>query len=235
MAIASDVETGIDGVLAPPWVEREGRVVPSAKDIALTDGAVNLDATYLYADMADSTGLAQTYRKFAVAKIIRCYLNAACRLINFYDGEIRSFDGDRVMGIFIGGGKNTNALRCALAMSWAVTSVINPKIKKKWPDVTWTMGHGVGVDTGAAMLVRGGVRGDEDDSDIVSIGSAPNIAAKLSELRSYALNISEAVYTGSHQRVRTSQDGRPMWVRTGSQTFGGKTITCYGSSWRWQP
>lgn len=232
MAISDDVKSGVDGVLLPAWDERDGTVVPKTEDIALKNGAVNLEATYLYADMADSTGLAQNYKKFAVAKIVRCYLNAASRLINHYGGEIRSFDGDRVMGIFVGGRKNTNSVRCALAISWAVSQVIDPKIKEKWSDVTWTMKHGVGIDTGEAMLVRGGVRGD---NDIVSIGSAPNIAAKLSEQRGYSINISSEVFSWLLDEVKLGPKGESMWSKAGTANFGGKSVAYYGSTWYWSP
>jgi class 3 adenylate cyclase len=42
--------------------------------------------------MADSTGLAQNYEKYAVAKIIRSYLNVATTIIKNRGGEIRSLD-----------------------------------------------------------------------------------------------------------------------------------------------
>lgn len=69
MGLADDVRAGIDAVLAPEWVSRDGTVVPETADIALKNGAVRLDATYLYADMADSTGLAQGYKDWAAAKV----------------------------------------------------------------------------------------------------------------------------------------------------------------------
>lgn len=233
MAIADDVKSGIMGVLAPAWDSRDGTVVPTTEDITLKNGAVNLDATYLYADMARSTELAQAYKREVTAKVIRCYLNASSRLIRHYGGEIRSYDGDRVMGIFIGGAKNTNSVRSALALSWAVRKVIQPRLESQWSGFTWKMSHGVGIDTGEAMLVRGGVWGD---NDLVSIGSAPNIAAKLSEQRSYEINISSAVYNGMNDNVKITTDGtQNMWTTLGVSTIGGKSITRYGSNWHWSP
>jgi len=43
------------------------------------------------------------------AKVIRAYLDATCRVIRAEGGEIRSFDGDRVMTVFIGPPENTTA------------------------------------------------------------------------------------------------------------------------------
>lgn len=232
MGLEADVRAGVTNVLAPEWNRRNGQVVPKSEDVTLKDGAVDIQATYLYADMADSTGLAQSYKDFAVAKAIRCYLDAASRLIRAAGGEIRSFDGDRVMGIFIGDNKNTNAVRAAMNISWAVEEVIGPALKGKWSDFNWVMRHGVGIDTGAAMIVRGGVRGN---NDLVSIGSAPNIAAKLSDKRTgKSLHISKAVYDDLADLAKYS-NGANMWTHLGSEVHGGKTIQTYGSNYRWTP
>lgn len=232
MGLREEVETGINGVLTPEWVIRDGQVVPETEDIALSHGAVRLDATYLYADMADSTGLAQGHKDWAAAKIIRCYLNAATRIIRARGGHIRSFDGDRVMGIFIGDGKDTNAAKAALNLSWAVAHVINPALQQKWDTLKWKMQHGVGIDTGEAMLVRGGVHGQ---NDIVSIGKAPNVAAKLSDIRGEkTINISSAVYNRLSDETRLSK-GVDMWTLMGGQAYGNTTTAYYGSSYTWQP
>lgn len=232
MTIADEVKTGITDILSPNWAITNGTKIPETEDIVLRNGAVELDATYLYADMADSTGLAQAYNAKITAKVIRCYLNAATKIIKNKGGEIRSFDGDRVMGIFIGTNKNTAAVRAALAISWAVTKVIQPKMVAKWSDFTWEMGHGVGVDTGEAMLVRGGVRGT---NDLISIGRAPNIAAKLSEKRgTKSLFITESVYSYMNETVKLAEDTN-MWADMGTTKFGSNSVRYYGSSYYWQP
>ena len=233
MALSRDVEVGIDGVLAPEWSERTGRVVPEAEEITLRDGAVRLQATYLYADMADSTGLAQTYYDWAAAKVIRCYLNAATRLIRARGGAIRSFDGDRVMGIFVGQSANDLAVQAAMNIHWAVREVIQPKLQAKWDGLKWTMDHGIGIDTGEALLVRGGVFGT---NDMISVGGAPNVAAKLSDERvnDKYLFISEAVYNSLSESRRLSE-GLNMWSATGVKGFGGKYIKTFASNYRWEP
>ncbi|BBY46822.1 guanylate cyclase (plasmid) [Mycolicibacterium arabiense] len=231
MGLADDVSTGIDGVLDPTWAIRNGQVVPETTDIALKDGAVRLDATYLYADMADSTGLAQQYSDTKVAKVIRCYLNAATRIIRARGGHIRSFDGDRVMGIFIGGSKNSNSAKAALNINWAVRKVIQDRLASKWDNFDWTVNHGIGIDTGQAMLVRGGVHGQ---NDIISIGGAPNIAANLSDLRQNPLTIFSDVYSRLSKETKFRGD-KDMWQKMGTATFGGKSVLYYSSSYTWKP
>lgn len=235
MSFADDVRAGVDDVLGVTWNTRQGTVVPETEDIALSDGAVELDATYLYADLADSSSLGQTVKDAIASKVVRAYLNAASRILRHYHGEIRSFDGDRVLAIFIGGSKNTQATRAALALNWAVDKVLDPELKKRWPGLKnlWTTKHGVGIDTGEAMLVRGGVR---NSNDLISIGSAPNVAAKLSELRCSDIHITKAVYDGMNRSSKISTDGESsMWSTHSVITVAGSEFAVYSSNWRWGP
>lgn len=235
MSISSDVVDGVNGVLTPPWSNRIGSVVPTTDNIVLRDGSVTLDATYLYADLANSSALGQNVKPEVAAKIIRCYLNAATRILTYYGGEIRSFDGDRVMAIFVGNAKNSSAVRSGLALNWAVREVLDAAIKSQWSDITnyWLCHHGVGIDTGEALLVRGGVR---NNNDLISIGAAPNVAAKLSALRHQSdIYITAAVYQNmQHDRI-IAADGRNMWTQLNPLQLTGKTYVLYGSAWWWKP
>lgn len=230
--LEQEVRLGIAGVLQPEFDERSGYVVPRTEDINLANGAVRLQATYLYADMADSTGLAHSYKDWAVAKVIRCYLNAASRLIKANNGEIRSFDGDRVMGIFIGTNQENDAVRAAMSISWAVSEVIRPALINKWNDLKWTMSHGVGIDNGEALLVRGGVRGN---NDIVSIGHAPNLAAKFSEFRDGVqwISIADSVKDKLSNNLLI-HNGLSMWAPTW-KSVGGRTYQVFQTSYMWTP
>lgn len=236
MALSDEITTAVRIVVDTPFITRNGQVVPETESVALQDGAVKVDATYVYADLADSSKAAQTLNQDVTAKIIRSYLNAATRTLSHYGGAIRSFDGDRVMAIFIGNPKNNNAVRAALALNWSVEQVIKPKLTQKWPTLWtyWTLKHGVGIATGNALIVRGGVR---DNNDLVSIGEAPNVAAKLSELRDTpATYITQTVYDQLNDPQKLSGDRtRNMWTNQGTQSIGGKTFAVLGSAWYWQP
>jgi adenylate cyclase len=119
MSWIDDLSENVDEIFDTSWDERSGTVVPEAEDVALKDGAVKLAATFLYADLAGSSRIASVCPWGTTAKIIRAYLDCATRLIRDHDGHIRSFDGDRVMGVFIGDYKNTRATRCARKIFWA--------------------------------------------------------------------------------------------------------------------
>jgi adenylate cyclase len=233
MGLADDIETTTSTLIGAAWDIRDGLVVPATDNVALANGAVRLNATYMYADMADSTGLAQSAGAEVVGKVIRTYLNAASRAMKHHGGEIRSFDGDRVMCIFIGDRKNGNAQRAAYALEWAVTRVLREKLDKNYPKslASWSMAQGIGIATGQALIVRGGVRGS---NDLVSIGDAPNVAAKLSEIRNgYPIHVTDAVYDNSPDDVKKRKDGSAHYTPGTDPIIGGKSVgTWMTDYWR---
>ena len=234
MALADDTRNGIDAVLREPWVITAGTVVPETEHITLKNGGRRVDATYLYADLAGSSKLAQTVDDQVVAKVIRTYLHAAARILRHHGGAIRSYDGDRVMAIFVGASKNTSAAIAAFNLNWAVKQVIREKLAKKWPTslADYTMHHGVGIATGEALIVRAGVR---DHNDLVSIGSATNVAAKLSELRrSPDVYITAGVHGTLNETAKRRNAGTSaIWSKQPSESIGGSTVEVYGTDyWR---
>ncbi len=233
MGVKTDLESAVGGIIAQAWNIRDGLVVPSTSDIALAGGAVRLTATMLYADLADSTVLAATYDRRVAAKVYKCFLTCASKLIKEHRGVIRSFDGDRVMGVFIGKTPNTNAAKCALKIKWAVDNIVRPQFEDAYPtlrDGEYVISHAVGIDVSEVLVVRGGLR---NDNDLLWIGRAPNIAAKLCSLRgTYRSFITADVYKKLADETKISTDGRKMWVAQDWEGPGG-VFKIYKSSWGW--
>ncbi len=233
MAIADDIVSDIDGVLSDTWDIRDGQVVPETQDVALSGGGVKLEATMLYADLADSTELAMWDRRVA-ARICKAFLAGASRLIRHKGGQIRSFDGDRVMGVFVGKAKNTEAATCALHINWMFKEVLKPKFEAKYAklaDGTYKLAHATGVDQSDVLVVRGGIR---NNNDLIWIGRAPNVAAKLSSLREepYFSFITPEVFNPMNSSAKTSKSGKDMWER---RTWTGPVDIVYRSNWHWKP
>lgn len=231
--IAKDIQKSIDN----PWKLRKGQVVPSTTDVALDGGAVELDATFLYADLADSSKMAKELDRRVAAKIMKAFLSTTCRLIKSCNGVIQSFDGDRVMGVFIGGSKNSNAAKCALQIKYVVKEIIKPKFEAKYDTVknaSFTINHGVGVDTGTVITVRAGARGA---NDLIWIGRPPNLAAKLSDLREAPYNsiITASVYNVLSDTSKYGGENKTNMWQSRKWDFLGQNISVYRSSWQWKP
>ena len=60
-------------ILSNNWNVRDGQVVPFSDQVTLAGGAVRLEATMLYADLADSTQLAMNYDRRVAAKVFKSF------------------------------------------------------------------------------------------------------------------------------------------------------------------
>jgi adenylate cyclase len=237
MSIKDDLSNQVLRIIQQSWDVRDGRTVPANDDVALEGEGVRLDATVLYADLAQSSKLATDFQQRTAGKVIQIFLKCMCRLITEHNGTITSFDGDRVMGIFLGETKNTDAAKCALKMNYATSNIIEPKVKDYFTsvkDAGFSISHCVGVDTSAVMAVRAGQRGS---NDLVWIGRAPNLAAKLSEIREglYHSYITEDVFSRLNDSAKFGgKDQKLMWEQ-GSFHYNDEPITIYRSNWWWEP
>jgi len=236
MSLKDDLVNSVSRIIQQSWDVWDGRTVPDT-DVALEGGAVRLDATVLYADLAQSSRLATDFQQKTAAKVIRIFLYCMCRLITAHEGTITSFDGDRVMGVFLGDSKNSNAATCALKMNYVTLKIIQPKVKDYFTSLSeagFNISHCVGVDTSAIMAVRAGQRGS---NDLVWVGRAPNLAAKLSEIREspYYSYISEDVFSRLNESAKLcGVEKRLMWEQRSFQYID-EPMTVYRSSWYWEP
>ena len=126
MSLGDDLKAEVIKILGERWTTREGSVVPDSDDLKLSNDAVKLEGTVLYADMDDSTRLVDSRKPEFAAEIYKIYLVSAARIIRDEGGEITAYDGDRIMAVYIGDGKNTLAVRTALKINYAVKEIINP-------------------------------------------------------------------------------------------------------------
>lgn len=227
MALIDDLKTRTNDIFRAEFTTRQGRKVPEPKDVAQGNEAVGLDpATVLYADLTGSTALVDGYYWWFAAKIYKAYLYSAARIVNGEGGWITSYDGDRIMGVFIGDDQCNQAIRAALKINWAVHNIINPAIREKWPKSPYSVSQVVGIDKSIIRAANAGARGD---NDIVWVGPAANHAAKLTERKFEQRTwITKAVYDAAGQTSRYGgTPSQSMWTSH-------ENATIYGSTWWWQ-
>jgi class 3 adenylate cyclase len=162
MSILIDIQNEVKTIFQTNWQEREGTIVPETENVKLVNDAVSIKGTVLYADLAESTDLVMSYKNWFVAEIYKSYLVTACRLIKFNEGIITAFDGDRVMAVFIGNSKNSNAAKTALMINYFVKNVVNNAIKERYPNTGYQIKQAVGIDTSDLYVARAGIRGSND-------------------------------------------------------------------------
>lgn len=209
MTIADDIKANAGSTFSSNWTTREGNTVPEPKDIRLSNDAVSLErATVLYADLDGSTNLVENKNWQLSGEVYKTFLYATARLIRKYGGSIVSYDGDRVMGIFISNTQCNDAVSCALEINYAIKNIVQPEIRKGW-DTDFKIRHVVGIDTSQIRAARTGVRGD---NDIVWIGNAANLAAKLTSLNADTPTwITKRVYDRLNDNQKLGPNGENIW------------------------
>lgn len=226
---SNEILSEISRILKDPWSIREGRKVPDTDSLQLGNDAVTLEATVIYADMADSTKLVNEFKSPFAAEIYKAYLIGACRVIRDEGGEITAFDGDRVMALFLGTSKNSIAVKAALRINFVVRE-INKLIQSVYPSSSFLLDHSIGIDTSQLLVAKTGIR---KSNDLVWVGRAANYAAKLSAMNDEdnQTYITEDVYLKLNEASKFGGNPKKeMWEK---QTWTSEGIPIYRSNWYW--
>lgn len=209
MSVADDIKGYSKSTYGTAWTVRNGTVVPDAADLKLANDAVYFEtATVLYADLDGSMDLVEGKKWEFAGQVYKTFLYAASRLIRKHGGSIVSYDGDRVMAVFIGQTQRDDAVSCALELHYAVKNLVQPELNRKW-STDFKIRHVVGIDTSPIRAARTGVRGD---NDLVWIGNSANLAAKLTTLSAENPTwITKRTYDGLAERQRRGPQGENIW------------------------
>jgi len=231
MSLGEDLKSQVAKIFKTSWDKRNGKVVPSPEDLQLGNDAVEFErATVLYADLSGSTSLVDSHGWMFAAEIYKTYLHCAAKLVLSEGGSITSYDGDRIMGIFIGDHQSTSAVRCGLKINYAVREIVNPALKAQYSNASYSVSQVVGIDTSSIRAARTGVRGG---NDIVWVGRAANYAAKLTELKlSERTWITDDVFNKIADTAKFGgKNNELMWKSYKWSQNGDFPI--HGSTWQW--
>lgn len=211
MVSAADLRADVAKVVSTlPWNIRDGRIVPDTTSVSLGLDGVRITGVVLYADLADSTIMVDSYPDWFAAEVYKAFLVCAAKLIRHEGGVITSYDGDRVMGIFIGDGRHDRAVRAAQKINWAVANIIRPRISAVYPQSNFQLRHVCGIDESTLLAAKTGAR---NNNDLVWVGPAANYAAKMAAMdEAWSTYISPEVWRQMTDRVRLEGGvGQTLW------------------------
>lgn len=231
MTSSADLRNAVTNIFCQQWSATDGRVVPVPGDLGLGNVARSFDAaTVLFADIDGSTSLVDSYIWQFSAEVYKAYLRCAAKIINDEGGTITAYDGDRVMAIFLGQTKNTQAVRAAIKIAYAVEQVINPALRAYYKNTNYSVAHSIGIDVSPIHAASIGVRGD---NDLVWVGRAANHAAKLAGRHGYPIWITKEVHDVINDEVKKdSNTGASCWHRSLWTEMGNRII--YGTTYSYQ-
>lgn len=229
MSLKDDLASEVRTIFRSQWTTRDGYVVPESDALKLGNDAVKLSATVLYADMTASTRLVDAQTPTFAAEVYKAFLHCAAKIIRAEGGVITAYDGDRIMGVFIGDSKNTSAARAGLKINFARVNIINPAMKAVYTTTDYEVRHTVGIDTSEIFVARTGIRGS---NDLVWVGRAANYAAKLTDLPpEWQTRVTGDVYDQMNDSLKVWK-GQSVWEeRTWTDM---NKMRIYRSHWTWQ-
>lgn len=238
MTDKKELVIGVDNFFCGNYCVTDGRVVPDVKDIPLGKNGKEIESTMLFIDIRESTKIVDNLRRITAAKMYKSFLWGISKIARLNDGDIRSFNGDGILVVFIGNSKNTNATRAALQMSWFAQQILKPKLDNVFKNnqgITQQeidFDFGIGIDTGKVLVVRGGISGD-NNSDLVWVGNATNYAVKLSDLSegNFHIHVSEDIYNNIHDSTKFGLDKFNMWEKRIWTSMN--NLTVYRTSYYW--
>jgi class 3 adenylate cyclase len=211
-----------------------GTVIPDVGDIPLGKVGRELDLAMLFIDIRESTKIVDGFRRVTAAKMYKSFLWGVAKIAKDNGGELRSFNGDGVLMAFIGESKRNNAVKAAMQMKWFCNIILKPRIESYFAAnsqlANMEFNFGIGIDSGKVLVVRGGIRG-ENNNDLVWAGNATNYAVKLSSrsVDGYHIYISEETYSVLDDEHKFGGDPkRNMWE---ARSWDGMTI--YRTNWYW--
>ena len=235
MGLKDDITKQIDTYLQDEYHITDTRKIPTAQDLAYGNSGRNIQTPILYADLRDSSGVTERHRRHTTAKIFKSFLYAMARIARNRGGEIRSYDGDRIMVIFPPDRSDENSpCNIAVQTGMEMADVFDGVIKRKLRGYDKELDCGIGIAFSPMLAVRAGLSRNPNNNDVVYIGRAANMAAKLSDKGKYPYNlwIDKEIYGRLVDEWKYDepssprQNRQPMW-RSRKFNFAGKVYEVF--------
>lgn len=228
MSLKKELQQKVTNYLTGNYDTYEPSAVPEPKDIPLGNEAAHLEATALFIDMRQSSNIANAFRLQTAAKMIKGYFDGAVRIIRENDGQVKSFNGDGMLALFVGDQRFHYAVRAAMEVEWFVGNILQPKLNRYFENNRVAMGQalsfeiGCGLDDSSIFAVKVGIRGT---NDVAWVGKGTNTAAKLASRVSQPDNIAitQAVYDRLDRNYQYDSGGTHMWSEESFEDIGGLT------------
>lgn len=154
-------------------------------------GGAEIDLSMLFADVRNSTVLAESMNPTEFSKLINRFYSTATQVMVNTDALIDKIIGDQVAGMYVPGFAGQEHARRAIEAARMILQVTGHND----PDGPWIQ-LGAGVHTGTAFV--GSLGSEEGTTDITVLGDAANVAARLSTSAGVGeILISDSAYTAA--------------------------------------
>jgi len=194
---------GIGRILMPLMGKRRSTQNPNYCDLCMRSmptGGAEIDLTMLFADVRDSTKIAEQMSASDFSRLMSRFYNVATDVLIKHDALIDKLVGDEVIGLFLPGisGRHHASLAVRAAQSLLRATGHDD------PHGAW-LPIGVGVHTGRAFV--GAIHGTEGIlTNLTALGDNMNVSARLaSNAKAGEILVSDAAYAASGMNFAGSE------------------------------
>ena len=143
------------------------------KGVRKNEGGAEVELTMVFADVRDSTPLAEELGPTGFREIINRFFKETSKVLIEHDGMVNRLVGDQVIGLFVPRFAGKNHAKTALEATKDLLQITgHGQGKEPWIKV------GAGIHTGQAYV--GAVGSANGVNEIAVLGSAANLCARLS-------------------------------------------------------
>lgn len=216
MALDDDIAADVVTIFQESFTVSEGWAIPRLNDISFDNQGKKIRLVALFVDIRKSTAIVEALGLQRAARMYKAYLRGVTKIVNARGGQILSFNGDGIVAGFVGAKAANAAVLSGLNINWFNSNVLKPKVHTALDAVKapteLMFDHGIGVDVGDVLIIKGGMRGN-DNSDLVWAGNAVNYAVKVGSNAGhpYNLYISEEVMKDVQFSLKLVEEGTFIW------------------------
>ena len=173
-----------------PWPANPKYCSSCFKQLAEHQSGAEIESSFLFADVRDSTPLAESMRPAEFRGLMDQFFQTASKVLIDHDAVVDKFAGDEVIGIFIPALTGELHAQRAIAAGRALLTATGNHTDQPWVRV------GAGVNTGVAFV---GAVGEGDLIELTALGDPVNVAARLaSEAAAGELLVTAAAAASAH-------------------------------------
>jgi len=173
-----------------PWPANPKYCSACFKQLAEHRSGAEIECSLLFADVRDSTPLAESMGPTAFRGLMDRFFQTASKVLIDHDAVVDKFAGDEVIGIFIPALTGELHAKRAIEAGRALLSATGNDTDQPWVRV------GAGVNTGVAFV---GAVGEGDLIELTALGDPVNVTARLAtEAGAGELLVSAAAAASAH-------------------------------------
>ena len=153
-----------------PWPGNPRYCGGCFKELYAHRSGAEVEATFFFADVRNSTQLAESMAAGAYRTLLDRVYGAATDVLVHHEAVVDKFVGDEVVGIFIPAFAGSEHARQAIDAGVALLRTTGNDGPEPWIPI------GIGVNTGTAWV---GAVGTADHVEFTALGAAVNVTARL--------------------------------------------------------